>query len=116
MISKIGHIGSIFGVGAMMVSRFSDSLKTLKGNSTILTEIAKTSEMTARQIREIGDSSFGIASEYGIRSNGYLEGVREMSRSGYNELSKELGELSVLAQSAGDMTADSANNYLFSRV
>ena len=39
-----------------------------------------------------------------------------MSRSGYNELSKELGELSVLAQSAGDMTADSANNYLFSRV
>lgn len=112
MISKIGHIGSIFGVGAMMVSRFSDSLKTLKGNSTILTEIAKTSEMTARQIREIGDSSFGIASKYGIRSNGYLEGVREMSRSGYNELSKELGELSVLAQSAGDMTADSANNYL----
>lgn len=112
MISKIGHIGSVFGVGAMMVSRFSDSLKTLKGNSTILTEIAKTSEMTARQIREIGDSSFGIASKYGIRSNGYLEGVREMSRSGYNELSKELGELSVLAQSAGDMTADSANNYL----
>lgn len=112
MISRIGQIGSFFGVGAMMVSRFSDSLKTLKGNSTILTEIAKTSEMTARQIREIGDSSFGIASKYGIRSNGYLEGVREMSRSGYNELSKELGELSVLAQSAGDMTADSANNYL----
>lgn len=112
MISRIGQIGSFFGVGAMMVSRFSDSLKTLKGNSSILTEIAKTSEMTARQIREIGDSSFGIASKYGIRSNGYLEGVREMSRSGYNELSKELGELSVLAQSAGDMTADSANNYL----
>lgn len=112
MISKIGQIGSFFGVGAMMVSRFSDSLKTLRGNSTILTEIAKTSEMTAQQIREIGDSSFGIASKYGVKSNGYLEGVREMSRSGYNELSKELGELSVLAQSAGDMTADSANNYL----
>ena len=112
MVSKIGQIGSMFGVGAIMVRKFSDSLKTLKDNSTTLTEIAKTSEMTARQIQAIGDSSFGVASKYGIRSSGYLEGVREMSRSGYNELSKELGELSVLAQSAGDMTADSANNYL----
>lgn len=112
MVSKISQIGSMFGVGAIMVRKFSDSLKTLKDNSTILTEIAKTSEMTARQIQAIGDSSFGVASKYGIRSSGYLEGVREMSRSGYNELSKELGELSVLAQSAGDMTADSANNYL----
>lgn len=112
MVTKIGQIGSMFGVGAIMVRKFSDSLKTLKDNSTTLTEIAKTSEMTARQIQAIGDSSFGVASKYGIRSSGYLEGVREMSRSGYNELSKELGELSVLAQSAGDMTADSANNYL----
>lgn len=112
MISKIGQIGSMFGIGAIMVRKFSDSLKTLKDNSTILTEIAKTSEMTARQIQAIGDSSFGVASKYGVRSGGYLAGVREMARSGYDSLSKELGELSVLAQSAGDMTADSANNYL----
>lgn len=112
MVSKITQIGTLFGVGAMAVRQFSNSLKTLKGNSTILTEIAKTSEMSAKQIKEIGDNSFLIASKYGVRSNGYLEGVREMARSGYDSLSKELGELSVLAQSAGDMTADSANNYL----
>lgn len=68
--------------------------------------------MTAKQIAEIGNNSFAIASKYGTRSSGYLEGVREMARSGYDSMSKELGELSVLAQSAGDMTADSANNYL----
>lgn len=112
MLSKIGQIGSMFGAGAMLINRFNDSLKTLRSNSTIMTEIAKTSEMTAKQLQEISDSSFGIASKYGVRSSGYLEGVREMARSGYDSLSKELGELSVLAQSAGDMTADSANNYL----
>ena len=112
MVSKISQIGSLFGVGAMMVNRFSDSLRTLRNNSTILTEIAKTSEMTARELKEVGDLSFSVASQYGMRSNGYLEGVREMARSGYDSLSKELGELSVLAQSAGDMTTDSANNYL----
>ena len=112
MMSKIGQIGSLFGIGAMAVRQFSKSLNTLKSNSTILTEIAKTSEMTAKQIAEIGNNSFAIASKYGTRSSGYLEGVREMARSGYDSMSKELGELSVLAQSAGDMTADSANNYL----
>lgn len=35
-----------------------------------------------------------------------------MARSGYEDRSKELGELSLLAQSAGDMTAENANNYL----
>ena len=82
MMSKIGQIGSLFGIGAMAVRQFSKSLNTLKSNSTILTEIAKTSEMTAKQIAEIGNNSFAIASKYGTRSSGYLEGVREMARSG----------------------------------
>lgn len=112
MMSKIGQIGNLFGIGAMAVRQFSKSLNTLKSNSTILTEIAKTSDMTAKQIAEIGNASFAIASKYGTRSSSYIEGVREMARSGYDSMSKELGELSVLAQSAGDMTADSANNYL----
>lgn len=112
MMSKITQIGTLFGVGSMAVRQFTSSLKTLKSNSAILTEIAKASEMTSGQIRKIGDSSFEIASNYGIRSSGYLESVREMARNGYDSLAKELGELSVLAQSAGGMTADSANGYL----
>ncbi len=61
---------------------------------------------------ELGDSSFDTASKYGQLSSNYLLGVQEMARSGYEETSKELGKLSLLAQSAGDMTADMANNYL----
>ena len=40
-------------------------------------------------------------------------GIQEMSRSGYyGKQAEEMANLSVLAQSAGDLTADMANNYL----
>lgn len=112
MLAHITKIGSFFGVASLAVNNFRQSLNTLKGNDTILTEISKTSEMTRKQLEELGNEAFRIASKYGQLSNGYLLGVQEMARSGYEELSKELGELSLLAQSAGNMTAENANNYL----
>lgn len=112
MLSHITKIGSLFGVASLAVNNFRKSLNTLKGNDTILTEISKTSEMTKQQLKELGNEAFKIASKYGQTSSNYLLGVQEMARSGYEDLSKELGELSLRAQSAGDMTADNANNYL----
>ena len=112
MLSHITKIGSFFGVASMAVNNFVKSLSTLRSNDTILTEINKTSEMTKRQLKELGDEAFAVASKYGRLSSDYLLGVQEMARSGYEELSKELAELSLLAQSAGDMTAENANNYL----
>lgn len=112
MLSHITKIGSLFGVASLAANNFKKSLTTLKENDSILTEVSKTSEMTKKQLAELGDESFKIASKYGQISSHYLLGVQEMARSGYNELSKELGKLSLLAQSAGDMTADNANNYL----
>ena len=112
MLSQVMKIGSFFGVASLAVNSFRKSLGTLKGNNTILVEISKTSEMTKQQLKELGDEAFKVASKYGQLSSGYLLGVQEMARSGYEDLSKELGELSLLTQSAGDMTADSANNYL----
>ncbi len=112
MLGKIVQVGNYFGLAFVAVNKFRQSLSTLKGNDTILTEISKTSEMTKQQLAELGDEAFRVASKYGQLSNNYLAGVREMARSGYEGLSKELGELSLLAQSAGDMTADNANNYL----
>ena len=65
-----------------------------------------------RQLKELGDEAFAVASKFGQVSGNYLTAVQEMARSGYETLSKELGQLSLLAQSAGDMTAEMANNYL----
>ena len=112
MLGNIVKVGNYFGLAYVAVNKFRQSLNTLKTNSSILTEISKTSEMTKQQLKELGDESFKIASKYGQSSGNYLLGVQEMARSGYETLSKELGELSLLTQSAGDMTADMANNYL----
>lgn len=112
MVGKITKIGTLFGAASVGVNKYRDSVSTLRGMSTILTEITKTSNIAGQELKELGDSSFGIASKYGQNATNYLEGVREMARSGYDSLAKELGELSVLAQSAGDMTSEMANNYL----
>lgn len=112
MVSKITKVGSMFGVATLVINNFRKSLSTLKNNDTILTEISKTSEFTKQQLTEIGDEAFRVASKYGQISGNYLLAVQEMARSGYENLSQKLGELSLLAQSAGDMTAENANSFL----
>ncbi len=112
LLGHITKIGNFFGVASLAVNNFRKSLSTLRSNDTILTEISKNSQMTKRQLQELGEEAFQTASKYGQLSGNYLLGVQEMVRSGYGALSKELSELSLLAQSAGSMTADSANSYL----
>lgn len=112
LMNGVIKIGSAFGMANLAIQNFRRSLNTLKENSTIITEISKTSNMSASQLKVLNDSSFSVASKYGQTASNYLEGVKEMARSGYEDMSKELGELSVLAQSAGDMTSEMANNYL----
>lgn len=112
LLGGIVKIGSAFGILNLSTQKYRESLTTLKEMSTLLTEISKTSSMNDAELKKLGDDSFEVAAKYGRTASGYLEGVREMARSGYENLSKELGELSLLAQSAGDMTAEMANNYL----
>ncbi|MCM1160640.1 MAG: phage tail tape measure protein [Roseburia sp.] len=112
MLGNIVKVGNYFGLAFVAVNKFRQSLNTLKTNDTILTEISKTSEMTKKQLQELGDEAFKVASKYGQVSGNYLTAVQEMARSGYEALSNELGELSLLAQSAGNMTSEMANNYL----
>ena len=104
MLGHISKISSAFGVASMAVNNFVKSLKTLKSNDTILTEISKTSDLTKQQLKEIGDESFKIASKYGKLSSNYLLGVQEMARAGYGN-SDTMAELSTKVQGAGDMTA-----------
>lgn len=112
MLGSIVKVSNYFGLAFVAVNKFRQSLNTLKTNDTILTEISKTSEMTKQQLKELGDEAFDVASKYGQVSGNYLTAVQEMARSGYEMISNELGELSLLAQSAGDMTAEMANNYI----
>ena len=78
-----------------------------------LTEISKTSDRSAESLKRLGQESFDAASQYGRTASDYLLGVQEMSRAGFGEqASEDMARLSVLAQAAGDMTADLSNQYL----
>ncbi len=112
MIGNVTKIGSMFGVAGVGLRNYIRDVSVLKQIDTLLTEITKTSNIAGENLRRLGKDSFGIASKYGKSAPDYLEGVREMARSGYDSTAKELGELSVLAQSAGDMTKEMANNYI----
>lgn len=110
-ITKFGSWFLIGGGVAFAVRSFTSAITELKEIDTQLTEISKTSELTTQQLKELGNASFDAANKYGATVIGYLEGVREFSRAG-KENAQALAEVSILAQSAGDLTADTANKYL----
>jgi len=100
------------GVSSLIINNFQKSLKTIKNNDGILEEISKTTNLSKKQLTELGNESFDIASKFGKLSGDYLLGVQNMVHSGYKATSKEMAELSLLAQSAGNMTTDMANSYI----
>ena len=114
--SMFGHItklGGLFSVTSLVVNNFTKSLGTLKDIDDILTEISKTSDLTAQELERLGDISFKSASKYGKTASDYLTGIQEMSRSGfYGDKGIAMAEQSLLAQAAGDISADLANNYI----
>ena len=93
------------------IQKTREAVAELKELDNILTEISKTSDLTAAQLEKLGDTAFDTASKYGKKASDYLTGVQEMYRAGFDN-AEEMAELSVLAQSAGDMDATAANNYL----
>ena len=69
--------------------------------------------MTKQELQELGSTSFASASELGKTASDHLTSVQEMSRSGYyGEQGEAMAQQSLLAQAAGDMSADLANKYL----
>ena len=90
-----------------------NAVNELKDLDTILTEISKTSDRTDESLRNLGNNAFDEASALGQKATDYLSGVQEASRAGFDEKGSEnMAKLSVLAQSAGDMTSELANQYL----
>ena len=93
------------------IQSFRKAIDELREVDTILTEISKTSDLTSSELKQLGNDSFEKASTYGANASDYLYGVQEMYRAGYENADK-LAELSTLAQSAGDLDAELANDYL----
>lgn len=95
------------------MSEVKQAVSEMKELDNILTEISKTSGMAGDELKELGISSYDSASKYGRTATDYLTGVQEMARSGfYGDKGETMAEQSLLAQSAGDMTAELANKYV----
>lgn len=113
LVGGVTRLGSVVGVASMAINKFHESMKTIKTNDTILTEISKTSNSTQSEIEKIGDAAFDTASKFGQMSSDYLTAVQEMNRSGfYGKAGQALGELSLKAQAAGNISADVSQKYL----
>lgn len=93
------------------IQKTREAIGELKELDNILTEISKTSDLTTAQLKKLGDTAFDTASKYGKKASDYLTGVQEMYRAGFDN-AEQMAELSVLAQSAGDMESTAANDYL----
>ena len=112
-IKKFSSWMSMTTVVSTVVMDIRNAIIELKEIDTILTEISKTSDRTIESLAKLSKASFDTASKYGQKASDYLLGVQEMSRAGFGETeSEQMSELSTLAQSAGDMTAELANKYL----
>ena len=107
--------GWSLATGSLMqgVTKIKDAVSELKDVDDLLTGISKTSGRTKEELKSLENESFDRASKFGRTATDWLTGVQEMNRSGfYGEQGNALADTSALAQSAGDMTAEVANNWI----
>ena len=110
-LKKFSSWMSLTSLVSTFVMDVRNAVTELKEIDTILTEISKTSDLTTEALAKLGKTSFDSASKYGKKASDYLVGVQEMYRAGFQN-APEMSELSILAQAAGDLSSDAANDYL----
>ena len=94
-----------------LISKTKEAVSELVTLDSILTEINQTSNLTKKELTDLGDTAFETASKYGKSAGDYLTAVKEMYAAGVQN-AKEMAELSLLAQSAGGMDSSSTSAYL----
>ena len=93
-------------------SKTQEAISELKDLDTLLRDISKTNRQFSKSdLENIGNASFDIASKYGKTATDYLSGVQDAAHAGYTNV-KEIAELSLAVQNAGNMTAELANQYI----
>ncbi|MEG1271458.1 MAG: hypothetical protein RSD54_09085, partial [Ruthenibacterium sp.] len=104
----------VFGIDGL-VRRFGrlvgDTVRKLKAIDTQMTEISKTANLTKREMMELGETSFDSANKFGRGVDAYLKSANSFAQAGKKNVA-ELSELSLMAQSAGNMDATLSDEYL----
>ena len=89
-----------------------NAVKELKEVNSMLTQIKKTADQLSKtDLSNLETAAFHAADKYGKQASGYLSDFRKMYNAGYKN-AEAMAELSTLAQAAGDLEANLANDYL----
>ena len=96
-----------------LISKIKLAITEIKELDTILTEISKRSDLTGTQKRQLVTNTYDTAGRYGRTANDYLSGVQQMNRAGfYGKKGSGMAEQSLLAQSAGGISPELADQYV----
>lgn len=96
------------------IRAFEEALDTMREVDDTLVEVRKVTNFTGEQMKALEKQAYDVASAYGESADAYLSSVAEFARAGYQEQSAALAELSLKTQIVGDVTAETANQFLLS--
>lgn len=111
-IVKITQWGIATSLVYGSLQQFRLALQTLKEIDTELINIAKVTEYTNEQMKELTQTAINTGIEFGRTAQEYLKAVTTFARAGMGKQSEEYARLSLLLQNVGDVTADTANETL----
>lgn len=95
-----------------ITSGIQSSINEMKRLDAELVTVRKVADATDGQLAELSERSFEIGSKYGKTPAAYASGVAEFNRAGYRETAEDLAELSIKTQLVGDLSAETANQFL----
>ncbi len=97
---------------ATVIRSFREAVATMKEVDTQLTNIQKVSNLSAEEIKKIGDNSYEAASKFGVAAEEYLKAVYEFQKAGLGESAEQMAQLATKTMLVGDTTADVADKFI----
>lgn len=112
-MQEVAQSFSLHSAMLLLISKTKAAVSELKEADTLLTKISKINDKLSKSaLKDISSNSFAVAGKYGKKATDYLESVKEASHARYRNAA-DIAELSLAAQTAGDINADLANQMIF---
>ena len=111
-LQKFARWWLVGGIVTTITRSLREAIDTMKEVDQQLTNIQKVSDITASELRRIGDSAYDVASKYGVAADEYLQAVYTFQKAGLSDNSEAMAELATKTMLVGDTTADVATQFL----
>ncbi len=95
-----------------LYTNIKEIIPDLKEINTLLTEIQKTkNDLSKSDLNKLGSEAFHTADKYGKKASDYLSAYKEAAQNSFQD-TDGIAELSLAAQSAGNITAELAGQFI----